>query len=76
MLLDREVAEVCVVADEKQDGLDRPAEPTEYSSIGQRLLNPLTFVVRTTVAPDAAFADIVLVPSGEHTLDVDVTEFA
>ena len=45
-----------VVADEKQDGLDRPAEPTEYSSIGQRMQNPLTFVVRTTVAPDAAFA--------------------
>jgi len=47
---------VGVVADEKQDGLDRPAEPTEYSSIGQRMQNPLTFVVRTTVAPDAAFA--------------------
>jgi putative ABC transport system permease protein len=47
---------VGVVADEKQDGLDRPAEPTEYSSLGQRLQNPLTFVVRTTVAPDAAFA--------------------
>ncbi len=47
---------VGVVADEKQDGLDRPAEPTEYSSIGQRLQNPLTFVVRTTVDPDAAFA--------------------
>jgi putative ABC transport system permease protein len=27
---------VGVVADEKQDGLDRPPEPTEYSSIGQR----------------------------------------
>ena len=36
--------------------MDRPAEPTEYSSIGQRLQNPLTFVVRTTVDPDAAFA--------------------
>ena len=47
---------VGVVADEKQDGLDRPAEPTEYSSIGQRLQNPLTFVVRTSVDPDAAFA--------------------
>jgi predicted permease len=47
---------VGVVADEKQDGLDRPAEPTEYSSIGQRLQNPLTFVVRTTVEADAAFA--------------------
>jgi putative ABC transport system permease protein len=47
---------VGVVTDEKQDGLDRPAEPTEYSSIAQRTQNPLTFVVRTTVAPDAAIA--------------------
>src|SRR3954468_573036 len=47
---------VGVVADEKQDGLDRPAEPTEYSSIGQRLQNPLTFVVRTMADPDRAFA--------------------
>jgi putative ABC transport system permease protein len=47
---------VGIVADEKQDGLDRQAEPTEYSSIGQRLQNPLTFVVRTTIEPDAAFA--------------------
>ena len=31
---------VGVVADEKQDGLDRPAEPTEYSSIGQRHAEP------------------------------------
>jgi putative ABC transport system permease protein len=50
------VSIVGVVADEKQDGLDRPAEPTEYSSIAQRLQNPLTFVVRTAVAPDAAIA--------------------
>ena len=47
---------VGVTADEKQDGLDRPAEPTEYSSIGQRMQNPLTFVVRTTVDPQAALA--------------------
>ncbi len=47
---------VGIVADEKQDGLDRPAEPTEYSSLAQRIQNPLTFVVRTTVAPEAAFA--------------------
>ena len=47
---------VGVVADEKQDGLDRPAEPTEYSSLGQRMQNPLTFVVRTTAAPEAAVA--------------------
>jgi predicted permease len=47
---------VGVVADEKQDGLDRPAEPTAYSSIGQALQNPQTFVVRTTMSPNAAFA--------------------
>jgi ABC-type antimicrobial peptide transport system permease subunit len=47
---------VGIVADEKQDGLDRPAEPTEYSSVAQRVQNPLTFDVRTTVAPDAALA--------------------
>ena len=47
---------VGIVADEKQDGLDRPAEPTEYSAVAQRMQNPLTFVVRTTVGPDAAFA--------------------
>jgi predicted permease len=47
---------VGVVADEKQDGLDRPAEPTEYSNLGQRMQNPLTFVVRTTAVPEAAVA--------------------
>jgi putative ABC transport system permease protein len=47
---------VGVVADEKQDGLDRPAEPTEYSSIGQRQQNPMTFVVRATVGTEAALA--------------------
>jgi putative ABC transport system permease protein len=47
---------VGVVADEKQEGMDRPAEPTAYSSIGQRQQNPLTFVVRTTIDPEAALA--------------------
>jgi putative ABC transport system permease protein len=47
---------VGIVADEKQDGMDRPAEPTAYSSVGQRQQNPLTFVVRTTVDPVAAIA--------------------
>lgn len=47
-----------VVADEKQDGLDRDARPTAYSSIGQQVQNPLTFVVRTRTAPDAAAAMI------------------
>ena len=47
---------VGVVADEKQDGMDRAAEPTEYSHLGQRLQNPLTFVVRTPVAAEPALA--------------------
>jgi predicted permease len=38
-----------VVADEKQDGLDRPAQPQAYSTIRQRMQNPLTFVVRSTL---------------------------
>lgn len=45
---------VGVVGDEKQDGLDRPAEPTAYSSTGQNLQNPLTFVIRSAAATDAA----------------------
>jgi putative ABC transport system permease protein len=47
---------VGVVADEKQDGMDKPALPTAYSSIGQRLQNPLTFVVRAAQTPDAVIA--------------------
>jgi putative ABC transport system permease protein len=40
---------VGVVADEKQDGLDQPARPQAYSTIRQRMQNPLTFVVRSTL---------------------------
>jgi putative ABC transport system permease protein len=47
---------VGVVADEKQDGLDKPVEPTAYSSIGQRQQNPLTFVIRSAQTPDAVLA--------------------
>jgi len=39
---------VGVVADEKQDGLDQPVQPTAYSSIVQHMQNPLTYVVRST----------------------------
>src|SRR3954471_19329556 len=49
---------VGVVADEKQDGMDRPAEPTLYTPLAQRMQNPLTFVVRSTLAPEAAFAAV------------------
>ena len=47
---------VGVVADEKQEGMERSAEPTAYSSIGQRQQNPLTFVVRSSIDPRAAVA--------------------
>ena len=47
---------VGVIADEKQDGLDKPAEPTSYATIAQRLQNPLTFVVRSAAPADAVVA--------------------
>ena len=43
------VTVIGVVADEKQDGLDRAAQPQAYSTIKQRTQNPLTFVVRSTL---------------------------
>jgi putative ABC transport system permease protein len=50
------VTVVGVVADVKQDGLDKPVEPEEYSPLAQRIQNPLTFAIRTTADPDAAMA--------------------
>jgi predicted permease len=47
---------VGVVADEKQDGMDRAARPVAYQGIRQAMQNPLTFVVRTAGEPDAAVA--------------------
>jgi putative ABC transport system permease protein len=47
---------VGVVADEKQDGMDTPAEPLAYQSLDQRVQNPLTFVIRTAIGPEAAIA--------------------
>jgi putative ABC transport system permease protein len=47
---------VGVVADEKQDGLDKPAQPAAYASIAQLMQNPLTFVMRTSIQTDAAIA--------------------
>jgi putative ABC transport system permease protein len=43
------VTVIGVVADEKQDGLDQPAQPQAYSTIRQRMQNPLTYVVRSTL---------------------------
>lgn len=48
---------VGVVSDEKQDGLDEPVQPNAYSSISQRMQNPLTFVVRSPQAPSAVVAE-------------------
>jgi putative ABC transport system permease protein len=48
------VTVIGVVADEKQDGLDRTAQPQAYSSIKQRTQNPLTFVVRSSLDEAAA----------------------
>jgi len=47
---------VGIVADEKQDGLDKEAQAVAYQGIRQAMSNPMTFVVRTTVDPDAAVA--------------------
>jgi predicted permease len=60
---------VGVVADEKQEGMDRPAEPTAYSSIGQRQQNPLTFVVRSSIGPEAALA---VIRAQVHAVDKDL----
>jgi putative ABC transport system permease protein len=47
---------VGVVADEKQDGMDRPALPQAYQHIAQAMQNPLTFVVRTTSDAEGAIS--------------------
>jgi ABC-type antimicrobial peptide transport system permease subunit len=47
---------VGVVADEKQDGMDRPALPQAYQNIAQAMQNPLTFVVRTTSDAEGAIS--------------------
>jgi putative ABC transport system permease protein len=47
---------VGVVADEKQDGLDKAAQPAVYNNIAQQMQNPLTFVMRTSVPTDSAIA--------------------
>jgi putative ABC transport system permease protein len=47
---------VGVVADEKQDGMDKPAQPAAYRSISQQMQNPLTFVMRTSIQADGAIA--------------------
>jgi putative ABC transport system permease protein len=47
---------VGVVADSKQDGLDKPVEPEVYTPLGQMMQNPLTYVVRTSGDVDSTVA--------------------
>ncbi|HEY7290274.1 MAG TPA: ABC transporter permease [Vicinamibacterales bacterium] len=47
---------VGVVADERQNGLDKPVGPTAYSPLAQLMQNPLTFVLRSPEPPDALVA--------------------
>jgi putative ABC transport system permease protein len=65
----RWVTIVGIVADEKQEGMDRPAEPTTYSSIGQRQQNPLTFVLRTTIDAETALG---MARAQVHAVDKDL----
>jgi putative ABC transport system permease protein len=44
---------VGVVADAKQDGLDKPVRPEVYVPYAANVQNPATFVVRSSLAPDA-----------------------
>jgi putative ABC transport system permease protein len=47
---------VGVIADEKQEALDKPALPTAYSPIAQRTQNPMTFVLRSHESAEATIA--------------------
>jgi putative ABC transport system permease protein len=47
---------VGVVANQKQDGMDKPAQPEVYVPLAQQTQNPLTFVVRATGDPERAIA--------------------
>ncbi|HYM25476.1 MAG TPA: ABC transporter permease, partial [Vicinamibacterales bacterium] len=47
---------VGVVADGKQDGLDKPAQPEVYVPFAQQMQNPVTFVVRAQTSADATVA--------------------
>ncbi|HZR25715.1 MAG TPA: ADOP family duplicated permease, partial [Vicinamibacterales bacterium] len=46
-----------VVADVKQDGLDKPTRPEIYMLYATSVQNPATFVIRSTVATDAIVSD-------------------
>ena len=60
---------VGVVADEKQEGLDAPVKPEAYTPLAQRMQNPMTFVVRSSLDADAAIA---LARQRVHEVDRDL----
>jgi predicted lysophospholipase L1 biosynthesis ABC-type transport system permease subunit len=60
---------VGVVADGKQDGLDKPVEPEVFTPLAQMLQNPLTFAIRTTADTDSAIA---AARRAVHAVDKDV----
>jgi putative ABC transport system permease protein len=47
---------VGVVADEKQDAMDKAPQPQVYSHIRQQMQNPMTFVIRSTLDESAVMA--------------------
>jgi len=47
---------VGIVADEKQDAMDKAPQPQVYSPIRQQMQNPMTFVVRSTLDESAVMA--------------------
>jgi len=47
---------VGVVADEKQDALEAVVQPEAYTPLAQRMQNPMTYVVRSPLDPEAIVA--------------------
>jgi putative ABC transport system permease protein len=47
---------VGIVADQKQDAIDKPAEPEVYVPLAENSQNPLTFVVRSAAETDRTVA--------------------
>jgi putative ABC transport system permease protein len=45
-----------VVADAKQDGMDKPVRPEVYVPLAANLQNPVTFVVRSSIDPEPTIA--------------------
>lgn len=60
---------VGIIADEKQDGLDAPAKPEAYTPLAQRMQNPMTFVVRSSLDSESAVA---MAREQVHAVDKDL----